>query len=192
MLYFSGYVQLSTTLGYKLRSLIYVRYVKLQWFVRSWWQVRELYFWKLSTPPSSILASITISAMILLDSLHKGTSWKDHVWVLNAMSFSRETFWCWLRKMLLKIFQVREVFSFSSNTPKLKNPSKAPSILINAYVANQRTRWSWRELHRKVRPCFEKLEWRKAWLVRPRSARKREICCLQASAFNDYTIEGMV
>ena len=83
-------------------------------------------------------------------------------------------------------------FFFSSNIPKLKNPSKAPSILINAYVANQRTRWSWRELHHKFRPCFEKLEWRKAWLVRPRSARKREICFLQASAFNDYTIEGMV
>lgn len=160
--------------------------------MRSWWQVRELYFCKISTPPSSVLASITISVMTLLGALHKGISWKDHAWVLNAMNFSRETFWYWLGEMLLKIFQVREVFFFSSNIPKLKNPSKAPSILINAYVANQRTRWSWRELHHKVRPCFEKLEWRKAWLVRPRSARKREICFLQASAFNDYTIEGMV
>ena len=167
-----------------------IRYVKLQWFVRSWWQVRELYFCKLSNPLgsilASILASITISVMILLDALHKGTSWKDQAWILNAMNFSRETFWYWLGKMLLKILQLLEFF------PKPKNPSKAPSILINAYVANQRTRWSWRELHRKVRPCFEKLEWRKAWLVRPRSARKREICFLQASAFNDYTIEGMV
>lgn len=117
LLYFSGYVQLSTTLGYKLRSLIYVRYVKLQWFVRSWWQVRELYFCKLSNPPGSILASITISAMILLDALHKGTSWKDHAWVFNAMNFSRETFWCWLGKMLLKIFQVREVFTSLQTLP---------------------------------------------------------------------------